>query len=173
MSEVEMKRNIEQAVASYRVNPSATEHERLLLAIERFYGPDTAEFFDQEGCLPLSGSGGLGGYPWPMHAGDTTNYAAGVLMVCMALGVGAFFALASAFGTTVAALAGLGIGVVIWFTASPVIGRLFPRKDSAERHRLVEAFEAIGARNRDAADADAARARTAREFNRIITNDDQ
>lgn len=162
------KRDIAFQVERYRQRPNAVDHERLLHLVEKYHGVNSAEFFDKERCLPLTKSGGLGGFPWPMHQGAGSTYAFGVLIASVIVPLVVWRGLASSLDTLLAAIIALAVGLVIWFGSAPVVARLFPPKDLAERERLVQSYNEIVQWNRAAAEKDAQAARDARRFRDII-----
>lgn len=159
------KLRLAREVARYRQHPSPVEHERLRPLIEHHYGPDSAEFFDQEGCLPLTDHGGLGGYPWPMHREAAQGYAISVLMVSamaslftwwlLSLVTGLHWALGLALAAT--------LGGLVYFTFSYVVAVMLLPKDMAERRRLARSFKEIEQRNQETAETKAREAREARQ----------
>lgn len=154
-------------VARYQREPTALEHERLLPLVEKEYGPLAAEFFDQEGCLPLASRIGPGNYPWPMRQAGTFQYAMSVLMVSLVTAFVVGWALVNIINIVPAALIGIASGFAVWFAASPVIGRFFPPQDLPERQRLVQAFAEIQKRYQRAAESEAERNRQTRWIRRI------
>lgn len=147
----EAKIQIAQRVARYRRDPQPVEHEELVLLIDEFYGRNAAEFFDQEARLPLTGKVGLGGFPWPMDPPAKSMYALHVLGWAAIVALAAAWALSRVVDIRIAAVIGVGVGIALWFGATPLVSRLFKPKDLAERQRLVEVFDAITERNAAAA----------------------
>lgn len=162
----EAKNQIAQRVARYRRDPQPVEHEELVLLIDEFYGRNAAEFFDEEGWLPLTGKVGLGGFPWPMEPLAKSMYAVQVLMWSVIVAFASAVALSRVVDIRIAAVIGVGVGIALWFGATPLISRLFKPKDLAERQRLVEVFDAITERNTAAAAERAKQARNERQFGR-------
>ncbi len=161
------KTRITQRVARYRRDPQPVEHEELVQLIDEFYGRNAAEFFDQEGRLPVTGKVGLGGFPWPMEPQEKTMYAMHVVGWSAVLVLTLTWALSRIVDTRIAALIGVGVGFALWYGATPLISRLFKPKDLTERQRLVEVFDEIIERNAAAAAERAQRARAERQFKRI------
>ena len=168
----ERQLHVAHQVRLYQRQPSAAEHERLLPLIGEVYGPLAAEFFDEEDCLPLQDRTGPGSYPWPMRQEETVTYAVSVLMCALLVVLIVSLGLAIIIPFIPALLIGIAAGFAVWFAASPVIGRFFPPKDLSERQALVGAFAQVQERHQRTAEAEAARARQARQFQRIVEDRD-
>lgn len=153
----EMREKVTQRVERYTRNPTALEHEHLLPLVGEVFGADAAEFFDREGCLPLS----TAGFPWPMKPVAARMYALTVLAASVLGSIAAMAVLWNFLAPWVAALIAVLFGVALWF-GIPRLTRLFPPADLDERNRLVDVFDAIVTKNNTAAEERATQARMER-----------
>lgn len=153
----EMRDKLTERVERYTRNPTAQEHEHLLPLVGEVFGDNAAEFFDREGCLPLS----TGGFPWPMKSVAARMYALTVLAASVLGSIAAAVVLWNFLAPWVAALVAVLFGVTLWF-GIPRLTKLFPPADLEERNRLVGVFDDIATRNRAAAEERAMQARMER-----------
>lgn len=156
------KLRLASEVKLYREQPTHVEHERLRPLIEQHYGADSAEFFDQEGCLPLTEHGGLGGYPWPMHRESAHAYSISVLMVSVMVPLILWWLTLGHLAWWLGLILAAALGALTYLTFSYVVASLFSPNDRAERDRLDQQFREIEQRNRETAEAKAREAREAR-----------
>lgn len=163
-SDLDRSRAVAEAVARYARSQNALEHERLLPLVGESFGPDAAEFFDREGCLPLRRGRG---FPWPMPEGGARLYALAVFMGSLVGALGAMLGLMNFVDPWAAGLTAVGVGVALWF-GIPALTKLFPPADLEERHRLVGAFNEIKTKNRASAEERALQAR----INRLLSEND-
>lgn len=155
--------DIIEKVEHYRRAPDPVTHESLLPLIREVFGADAAEFFDQEGQLPLTSTG----LPWPMRQYEARLYTYAILAVST---IGTIAVTAVLLRTSpplqIAALLAAASGIILWY-ATPILARIaHVPKDITERRRLVAVYDEIRHNSAAVAAQQALRARRARRASR-------
>lgn len=149
---------VANAVMRYRRNPNALEHERLLTLVAETHGPDAAEFFDREGCLPLSHGRAL---PWPMRDDTAWLFLTTRGMLSIMASLAALLGLTPILGLLTAFIIAGAVLAALWF-GIPALVALVPPSDLQERHRLVQVYDELVQTNYESAEQRALEARMER-----------
>lgn len=129
-------------VEIYEKAPTNTAHENLLVRIQRVYqDPNDAEFFDQEGCLPLATAA-----PYPMKQHEAFGFQLWLtgtwILVSFGLCAAAMFWFSDNTWLIAAAVISAALVFVFPIVADAIWSRRLP-DDIQERLRLVNVFEEL------------------------------
>ncbi|MDI6022675.1 hypothetical protein QBL02_03855 [Leucobacter sp. UT-8R-CII-1-4] len=129
-------------VETYEKAPTHVEHERLLVRIQHFYRePNVADFFDQEGCLPL-----VNAAPYPMKQHEAFRFQLWLTGTWILVSFGLCAASKFWFSDNTWLIAAAVISAALVFIFPIVADAIWSRRlpdDIQERLRLVNVFEEL------------------------------